>query len=91
MPILSNGMSKIRGIAKWQAIVAIGIVLLAYAAYAAYYTPKVSFTEVTSYLTGLQKAEQLNLASGNFSAVSGRSSLTITPLGGLRRTRRWPY
>lgn len=72
-----------RGIAKWHGLVLIGIILLGYAAYEAYYTPKVSFTEVTSYLTGLQKANQLNLASGNFSTVSGRSTLTITPVGGF--------
>jgi hypothetical protein len=76
-------MSKRRAVAKWHVLVLIGIILLGYAAYAAYYTPEVSFTEVTSYLTGLQKANQLNLASGNFSTVSGRSTLTITPVGGF--------
>lgn len=76
-------MSKRRAVAKWQILVLIGILLLGYAAYSAYYAPKVSFTEVTSYLTGLQKATKLNVASGNFSTVSGRSSLTITPVGGF--------
>ena len=80
MPILSYRM---RGIAKWHILVLVGILLLAYAGYSAYYVPKITYTEVTSYLTNLEKAVQLNLASGNFSAVSGRSTLTITPVGGF--------
>ncbi|MEM3403771.1 MAG: hypothetical protein QXJ17_04485 [Nitrososphaeria archaeon] len=71
--------AKRRGLERWQALATIGILLLAYAAYAAYYTPSLSFAEVKSYLTNLDKADKVAMSSSNFSAVTGRATLSITP------------
>lgn len=69
-------------IEAWKALAVIGILLLAYGAYATYYGQKISFAQQGSYLTVLDKAEKLNLVSGNFSTVNGRATLSIKPVGG---------
>jgi hypothetical protein len=72
-------MANRKAIERWQAVIAIGIILLAYAAYAAYYVPSLKYAEVKSYLTNLDKADKIALTSGNFSAVTGRATLSIAP------------
>ena len=72
-------MANRKAIERWQAVIAIGIILLAYAAYAAYYVPSLKYAEVKSYLTNLDKADKIALNSGNFSAVTGRATLSIAP------------
>ena len=72
-------MANRKAIERWQAIIAIGIILLAYAAYTAYYVPSLKYAEVKSYLTNLDKADKIALNSGNFSAVTGRATLSIAP------------
>jgi len=72
-------MAYRRGIERWQALVVIGIVLLAYAAYATYYVPSIRYAEAKSYLSNLDKADKIALNAGNFSAVTGRATLSIAP------------
>jgi len=72
-------MANRKAIERWQAVIAIGIILLAYAAYTAYYVPSLKYAEVKSYLTNLDKADKIALNAGNFSAVTGRATLSIAP------------
>ena len=46
-------MANRKAIERWQIVIAIGIILLAYAAYTAYYVPSLRYAEVKSYLTNL--------------------------------------
>ncbi|MEM4177122.1 MAG: hypothetical protein QXS29_06130 [Nitrososphaeria archaeon] len=76
-------MASKKGLIEWwKALAVVGLLLIAAGVYTTYYGQKINFAQQGSYLTVLDKAQKLNLVSGNFSTVNGRATLSISPVGG---------
>mgnify|MGYP000100088478 CR=1 FL=1 len=67
---------------KWHALLAIGVILLAYAGYLYYFAPEIKLAVQDSPLNTISPAASVTLSSQNFSAVQGLCTLTITPSDG---------
>ena len=67
---------------KWKILGVLGILLILFGAYSYYATPKIYIAEQHSYLSIVDVADSIIITAGNFSAVQGLLSVTITPNDG---------